>query len=161
MDRGAWWAKVHVVAKNRTWLKWVTKQQQKSHCLHQSDDYSRYYVVSVLGPAWSNIQISHKLDQQPWTYLAKLNDVRTVIFSCYYHNGNPFKLWQSFAFLFSPASLLFSYSLFHFKLKIMPIWEMRSNTSKEVKNSRNIWYSNIIPSYLTSKLYLHPSKWSL
>ena len=28
MDRGAWWARVHVVAKSRTWL--VTKQQQAS-----------------------------------------------------------------------------------------------------------------------------------
>ena len=56
MDRGAWWAMVHSVAKSQTWLKWLSTHAQGQHC-----DFSRKYrwdhhnvAVTSLGNAHSS-----------------------------------------------------------------------------------------------------------
>ena len=135
----------------------------KGQCLHQSDVYSRHCTVKCFRSSLKSLPISHRLDQLPWTYLSELSDVRTVIFNCYHPSGEPFNLLESLLCLFSPTRESFIVFILSISFQIegnASTREIGSNTSKEVKNSRNVWCRNIIPPYLTSKLYLHPSNWS-
>ena len=64
MDRGAWWAAVHGVAKSRTRLKWLSSHLCLSHSQTQVD-----MVYMIL---WE------KLKKYIYTYFISLNNIKQI-----------------------------------------------------------------------------------
>ena len=52
MERGAWWAIIHVVAKSQTWLKWVSTHMCITHYVEQTFTYLLAIHISSLENAY-------------------------------------------------------------------------------------------------------------
>ena len=70
MDRGAWWATAHRVAKSWTWLKWL--------CIFDLRGEETCLSHAVRGRAKTRIQTSW---HQPWVFSTGLHCLMTVVYA--------------------------------------------------------------------------------
>ena len=70
MDRGAWWATVHEVAKSRTWLKWLSMQYLGERYLSPGGDCRAAVWLQLCGAK----SLTGKWGERCWAILALPRD---------------------------------------------------------------------------------------